>query len=257
MKYHLKVRNQKLVLGSQKQDLEKPGFSNTMSDGDKRTLAFSFFMAKNNLDPEISNKIVIIDDPMSSLDQSRQIATQIALKSLALKSNQLVLLSHDPSFLQSFLQNGNIDPTLVSVYEIKRAPNDYSSLEDCDLEECIQTVYKKNYQLISYYINDPRDIDKLSVVRAIRPLIEANLRLRFQDSLKGANSLGIMIRLIKESSPDSPLRKIVPHLPKIERINSYTTTHTHDTNANGAIQQINDVELKRYAIDAMVIVQGF
>lgn len=257
MKYQLKIRDQEIPLGSLKNAADTPGFSNTLSDGDKRTLAFSFFMAKNNLDPSISDKIVIVDDPMSSFDQSRQRATQRELKNLGLKANQLIVLSHDPSFLQAFLQNGDFNSSMVSVYEIKRAPGDYSSIEDCDIEECIQTVYKRNYHLISKYIEDPRDIDKVSVVRAIRPLMEANLRLRFQESFKGANSLGIMISIIKESPQNSPLRKIMPSLPKIEEINGYTTSHTHDTDANGSVPQINDAELKRYAILALDLVWGF
>jgi wobble nucleotide-excising tRNase len=177
------------------------------------------------------------------------------LKNLALKANQLVVLSHDPSFLQAFLQNGDFNSSDVIVYEIKRAPGDYSSIEDCDIEECIQTVYKRNYQLVSQYIEDPRGRDKLSVVRAIRPLLEANLRMRFQHHLKGANSLGIMIKLIKESQEGNPLRKMMPNIQKIEDINGYTTSHTHDTDADGNVQKINDAELKRFASLAMEVVQ--
>jgi wobble nucleotide-excising tRNase len=255
MKYQLKIRDLEIPLGSPKNAADTPGFSNTLSDGDKRTLAFSFFMAKNKLDPSISDKIVIVDDPMSSFDQSRQRATQKELKNLALKANQLVVLSHDPSFLQAFLQNGDFNSSDVIVYEIKRAPGDYSSIEDCDIEECIQTVYKRNYQLVSQYIEDPRGRDKLSVVRAIRPLLEANLRMRFQHHLKGANSLGIMIKLIKESQEGNPLRKMMPNIQKIEDINGYTTSHTHDTDADGNVQKINDAELKRFASLAMEVVQ--
>jgi len=257
MKYQLQIRNQNLVVGSRRQALDRPSFSNTLSDGDKRTLAFSFFMAKNNLDANISDKVLVVDDPISSLDQSRQRATQLALRKLAQKANQIIILSHDPNFLKTFIETGNFNQTELSVYEFKRTQNDYSTLEDCDIEECIQSVYKSSYQLITSYITDPLDINKLSVVRAIRPMIEANLRLRFQDSLKGANSLGKMIELIRSSPQGNPLTKIKPHLQKIEDINSYTTAHTHDTNADGSILQINDVELKHYALLAMDIAQGF
>lgn len=257
MKYQLQIRNHNLAVGPQRQTSDRPDFSNTLSEGDKRTLAFSFFIAKNNLDSDLANKIIIVDDPMSSLDQSRQRATQNALVDLANKSNQLILLSHDPVFLQAFIETGNYDINLVNIYELKRAQNDYSSLEECNIEECIQSVYKRNYQTISNYITDPRGSEKLTVVRAIRPLIEANLRYRFQDSLKGANSLGKMIEMIRNSPSGSPLQKIIPHLSKIEDVNAYTTSHTHDTDADGSIQEIRDAELKRYAILALDIVRGF
>jgi wobble nucleotide-excising tRNase len=257
MKYQLQIRDHNLAIGPQRRASDQPGFSNTLSEGDKRTLAFSFFMAKNDLDADIANKIIIVDDPMSSLDQSRQRATQIALVDLARKSNQLILLSHDPVFLQAFIENGDYDINSVNIYEFKRAQNDYSTLEECNIEECIQSVYKRNYQTVSKYIVDPRGMDKLTVVRAIRPLIEANLRHRFQDSLKGANSLGIMISMIRSAPSGSPLQKIIPHLKKIGDINAYTTAHTHDTDADGTLQQINDTELKRCALLAMDIAQGF
>ena len=66
-----------------------------------------------------------------------------------------------------------------------------------------------------------------------------------------------MINMIKTSSQGSPLNKIIPHIQKIEDINAYTTSHTHDTDADGFVLQINDAELKRYAIMAMEISQGF
>jgi wobble nucleotide-excising tRNase len=110
-------------------------------------------MAKNDLDADIANKIIIVDDPMSSLDQSRQRATQIALVDLARKSNQLILLSHDPVFLQAFIENGDYDINSVNIYEFKRAQNDYSTLEECNIEECIQSVYKRNYQTVSKRIS--------------------------------------------------------------------------------------------------------
>ncbi len=257
MKYQLLLRNQNLPITSQREASDRPGFSNTLSEGDKRTLAFSFYMAKNDLDTNISNKILIVDDPMSSLDQSRQRATQIALKNIAQRANQLIVLSHDPNFLKSLIDIGDFNQADLSAFELKRAQDDYSTLEKCDIEECIQSVYKTNYQLISRYISDPRGIDRISVVRAIRPMLEANLRHRFQDALKATNSLGKMIELIRASSGDNPLVKIQPHLQIIEEINAYTTSHTHDTNAEGLLPQINDAELKRYAVLALNIAQGF
>ena len=47
-------------------------FKNVLSEGDKNTIAFSFFMAKITQDPVLSDKIIVFDDPLSSLDINRR-----------------------------------------------------------------------------------------------------------------------------------------------------------------------------------------
>jgi wobble nucleotide-excising tRNase len=48
-----------------------PDFKTSLSEGDKRTLAFAFFIASTESDSNLSNKIIIIDDLMCSLDLNR------------------------------------------------------------------------------------------------------------------------------------------------------------------------------------------
>lgn len=51
-----------------------PDFKTSLSEGDKRTLAFAFFIASAESDPDLANKVVVIDDPMCSLDLNRKTA---------------------------------------------------------------------------------------------------------------------------------------------------------------------------------------
>ena len=46
----------------------------TLSEGDKSAFAFAFFLAKLSTE-DISQKIIVFDDPISSFDQSRKNAT--------------------------------------------------------------------------------------------------------------------------------------------------------------------------------------
>jgi wobble nucleotide-excising tRNase len=52
-----------------------PAFRNTLSSGDRNTLALAFFFASLDRDPHLARKIVIIDDPMTSLDEHRSLTT--------------------------------------------------------------------------------------------------------------------------------------------------------------------------------------
>jgi wobble nucleotide-excising tRNase len=255
--YKLQLRDQNLELGSITDALKKPVFSNSLSEGDKRTLAFAFFLAKTHLEPSLNKKIIIVDDPMSSLDQSRQLATQIALKKLASMGKQLVVLSHDPRFLQDFIDNSYFNPNEVTSFELQRCHNDYSTLKECNLEELIQSGYKKNFKIVSNYVSDGQCEDKYAVVRAIRPLIEANLRYRLQSSLQNADNLGKMIGFIRDSQPSTLLYKAKPTLPQLTEINIYTTRYSHGTDNDGALPPIIDAELKQYATLALNLIHGF
>jgi wobble nucleotide-excising tRNase len=46
-----------------------PSFRNTLSAGDRNALALAFFFASLERDPQRAQKIVVIDDPISSLDR--------------------------------------------------------------------------------------------------------------------------------------------------------------------------------------------
>lgn len=43
-----------------------PSFRNTLSAGDRNTLALAFFFASLEVDPQLAGKIVVVDDPMTS-----------------------------------------------------------------------------------------------------------------------------------------------------------------------------------------------
>ena len=50
---------------------EGPSFRNTLSAGDRNALALSFFFASLEQDQQLAQKIVVVDDPMTSLDEHR------------------------------------------------------------------------------------------------------------------------------------------------------------------------------------------
>jgi wobble nucleotide-excising tRNase len=52
-----------------------PSFRNTLSAGDRNALALAFFFASLERDPQRAQKIVVIDDPISSLDEHRSLVT--------------------------------------------------------------------------------------------------------------------------------------------------------------------------------------
>ena len=76
-----------------------PSFRNTLSAGDRNTLALAFFFASLDSDPQLNQKIVLIDDPMTSLDEHRSLTTVQEMRRLVVRVNQVIVLSHSKPFL--------------------------------------------------------------------------------------------------------------------------------------------------------------
>jgi wobble nucleotide-excising tRNase len=78
---------------------DAPCFKNTLSEGDKSTMTFAFFIAALEEMPELDKQIVIFDDPLSSLDETRREATARLLLALSPTVNQLNVFTHKKDFL--------------------------------------------------------------------------------------------------------------------------------------------------------------
>ena len=63
--YGLKMRSKSVKLGSRADITTGCGFATTLSEADKRTLAFAFFVARLKADPNLAGKLVVLDDPVS------------------------------------------------------------------------------------------------------------------------------------------------------------------------------------------------
>ena len=89
------------VFGSHKvsinnEDDTSPNFRNTLSESDKRLLAFAFFISLLSHDRELDKKVVVFDDPMSSFDIERRRKTLHLIADIACK--QKIILTHEDRF---------------------------------------------------------------------------------------------------------------------------------------------------------------
>ena len=84
-----------------------PSFKNTLSAGDRNALALAFFFASLDQDPELARKTVVIDDPMTSLDEHRSLTTVQEMRRLLAKVSQVIVLSHSKPFLCSLWEGAD------------------------------------------------------------------------------------------------------------------------------------------------------
>ena len=106
-------------------------FKNTLSEGDKGTLAFAFFIAALEKIPDLDKQIVILDDPLSSLDETRREGTARTLLDLSPKVNQLCIFTHHKDFLRMLFDKIS-DNTVLQVRSDKK---NGSRLEPFDVED--------------------------------------------------------------------------------------------------------------------------
>lgn len=99
-------------------------FSNTLSESDKRVLAFAFFYSMMVHDPALDQKIIVFDDPFASFDTDRRIKAASLLINPHLiteqgelidrEVNQLIVLTHDTYFFE-WLNSHLYEPTALRI----------------------------------------------------------------------------------------------------------------------------------------------
>src|SRR5690606_37983546 len=127
-------------------------FRNTLSEGDNSSLAFAFFLAKLENDPEVENKVIIFDDPISSLDRHRKRYTADQVLNFANKEKQVIVLTHDIYFARMLWEKYTEKKTLLSQLCIKRDGLSDSIIDTWDVEEETRSDYYQGYFLLADFL---------------------------------------------------------------------------------------------------------
>ena len=145
VQYWLTLKSKRVAL-----DGGVPNFSTALSEGDKRTMAFAFFAASTLGDSDLENKIVVVDDPMSSLDASRRMRTIEIIDDISSRCKQLILTAHDEYFLQEArdVLRATDDSTEFTELTLIATPGEYSDFSAVDIDELCASTYLTHYKQI-------------------------------------------------------------------------------------------------------------
>jgi wobble nucleotide-excising tRNase len=233
-----------------------PSFATALSEGDKRTLAFAFFVASTLADSKLSTRVVVIDDPMCSLDVNRKQHTKTVLKSLLAGSEQLVVLAHDPYFLRD-LRDAFVKPdstTPISMFQLCLAANDYTGFSPLDIDKECESPYFQHHRLLNDFCNGVSG-DHRAVAKAVRPMLEGYLHRRFPGLIPKSLLFGKVVTQIRDAVGPSPLVHAQTLVIELNEINDYVGQFHHDTNPGGADSiAVVASELKTYVNRALHIV---
>lgn len=255
--FGLRIRNESVKLGSRSDLASGHGFASTLSEADKRTLAFAFFVARLRSDPNLANTIVVLDDPVSSLDRNRRQESKRLIARLATECLQLVLLSHDAYFVREFrdrLADLKPAPVPLTMLTLKRVQNGYSAFAPCDIDDMCSSDYYRHHKLVADFVDGKPTPSSREVAKAIRPLLEGYYHRRFPGAIPRKLMFGQIVALATDAATTGPLINLRPLAPELLEVNDYAGQFHHDTNQSADTVQVVDAELLTFARRALALI---
>lgn len=255
--YGLCVRNKSVKLGSRTDIVTGHSFATTLSEADKRTLAFAFFVARLKADPNLAGKLIVLDDPVSSLDRNRRHQSLRYISNLAGDCRQLLVLSHDAFFVRELRDRlGDRKPTPITphILTIKRVSQGYSAFAQCDIDDVCSSDYYRHHRLVADYVDGKSGANTRDVAKAIRPLLEGYYHRRFPGKIPRKLMFGQIIALAAQALAGDPLAYIQPILKEMSEVNDYAGQFHHDTNPGFETVTVVDGELLPCAKKALKLI---
>lgn len=221
-----------------------PSFRNILSSGDRNTLALAFFFASMDQDPGIARKIVVIDDPISSLDEHRSLTTVQELRRLGQRVSQVIILSHNKPFLCRIWQG--IDPTLRTALKIERDTTG-STIALWDVDDDSVTEHDRRHAALRSYFTDGPNNNSREVAEDLRLVLEGFLRVAFPEYFpQGQRVLGRFVALCEQRRGTTSEILNANDTQELHDLVEYANRFHHDTNPAWDTQGINDEELRGF-----------
>lgn len=241
--YQILINNTPVDLGDADTPLDRPSFRNTLSAGDRSTLALAFFLAQLHHDPDKAARIVIFDDPFNSQDSFRKDCTVQKIRKCGEECAQLVVLSHDQRFLKRIwdrLQGAHTAER--KCLEMVRIGQHNTTICEWDIEKATQDGYRADRNALTNYFH-AHEGQLRDIVQKIRPVLETYCKNLGAGALAETDTLGVIIARIRAAGPG---HQLFPLCESLDEINQYTSRYHHGENPHAAIEPISDTELQGY-----------
>lgn len=216
-----------------------PSFRNTMSSGDRNTLALALFFSSLDQTPHLEDTIVVIDDPMSSLDEHRSLTTVQEVRKLSRRVRQLIVLSHNKPFLCN-VWNGvdALDRVAIGIHQ----NGEESTLQTWDVTRDMITEHDHRHMLLGQYA-DTGSNPTTEVAQAIRMHLEGFLRVACPGEFPPGRLLGQFKDMCRNRIGQSDEILTESMTQELEEIIEFANLFHHDTNPAWQSAAINATEL--------------
>ncbi len=249
--YYLQVKENKI------NPLQKARY--VLSDGDKNSLALSFFFARLDVEQDIKDKVVILDDPVSSLDRNRRMRTIECIKDFSSRCSQIIVLTHYDIF--AFKLYEDLSETLknIKTFQIKN-----SKINNWDIAEESKHQYFQDIDKLEKFCEKIEILNNRDAEYLIRKVLENALKFRYFQHFKNLGSkcwLRPMIEELKKISQTDPAFKFRnPDTNRVfnelDNLCDFSNTF-HHANSDRPYRDINtydEPEIRNYAQSTLELV---
>ena len=250
--YQLVINETAIDVGDGKTPPDRPSFKNTLSAGDRTTLALAFFLAPLQDDLASANKIVVFDDPFNSQDAYRRQQTVNEIVEVARRCAQVIVLSHDATFLKQVWDKAPAAERVTLNLADRRAQG--SQILRGDLERACQGRTAKDIDDLQTY-RTTGEGDPVDLIRKMRVVLETHCWTTYGASFQdGRDWPGEIVRKIREGGSQHPAWDLYTEL---EQINDYTTAYHHGEDvAKAPSNQIDQSELTGFVKRTLAVVNA-
>ena len=210
------------------QIMREGGIARNLSEGEETAIAFAYSAASlQNGKTPISKTIVVIDDPISSLDANHLFNTHALIKTQNAGCQQLFLLTHSPELFNPAKEWADEEEkrplsdfknwTHWRFFLIRRTDDGRSRIEDLPTELMrFKSEYHYLFSEIYRFANDPAGgFDRLFTL--------PNITRRFMEAFGG-------IMIPKSQGLRGKLERLFPDVIERERVWKFINHYSHQTN---------------------------
>ena len=168
-----------------------PHFNNTLSQGDRGSLAFAFFLSLLFHDDNLDKKIIVFDDPVSSFDAERKRKTVQMLADAESASSkkplQMIILTHERNFFSRLVVEQKFAGAITYILEPDGIINGQKkcTMRHCDInEEFLKKETYKYLEEIKSAAGGNSVISDATLLKC-RKVMEAVFKAKYYLDLKG------------------------------------------------------------------------
>jgi len=186
--------------------------------------------------------VVVIDDPVSSLDEHRSLATVQEVRRLLNQVGQVVIFSHCKPFLCRIWESATTAQEVA--LQVVRQGNE-STITAWDVNADSETENDRRHEALREYLAKGGQNER-EVAVAIRPCLEAFFRVAYPEHFPAGQLLGPFRGMCDQRV--GTLQQILSQadINELRDIVDYANLFHHDTNPAWATAVINSTELEGF-----------
>lgn len=183
---------------------------------------------------------MVIDDPMTSLDEHRTLHTLQEMDRLARDVAGLIVLSHSKPFLLGVWDK--IQQLQKTAIEVRRSGAG-STLAAWDVNAAMVTEHDRRHATAVAYLEHADPAIERRVAEALRPMLEAFCRVAYPGNFPPGTLLGPFhnVCTLRAGTPQEVMS--AANCQELRALLDYVNRYHHDTNPAYATALINDAEL--------------